>query len=80
MSGGSSWEIPCREVTEAHPNIEIGTAKSDQEPYNMGILQYSKRVREILDGPILCMGTRNPILIIQDNPTLTISVRRINKD
>ena len=30
--GGSSWGIPCREKTEAHPNIASDTAKADQDP------------------------------------------------
>ena len=33
MSGGSSWEIPCRERTDTHPNIVSVTDKLDQEPY-----------------------------------------------
>ena len=31
-SGGYSWENPCREITEPHPNIVSDTAKEYQEP------------------------------------------------
>ena len=35
---GSSWKIICTEINRAHPNIAY-----------VGILQYTERVREILD-------------------------------
>ena len=68
--GSSSWEIIWRERTESHPNIIPGTEKSDPDPYKVGILHYDERIREILDQPILWMGTRKPIFIIQDMSNL----------
>ena len=62
--------MSCREITETEPNIASGTAKTDQDTNDAGILQYAYHVREIPNISILCVGTRKPILIIQANPTL----------
>ena len=70
MRSVSIQEIICRERTGAHPNIASGTARADQDPYDAGILQYDNTIREILDGPIQWIGTRNTILIIQAKSTL----------
>ena len=43
---------------------------SQIRPGSLGILQNTKRIREIIDGPIQWMGTRNPTLIIQAKSTL----------
>ena len=66
----SSWESICRGRTVEDPNIVSGTDKADQDPYDVGVLQYAERVREILDVPIQWRGTRKPILIIQAKSTL----------
>ena len=69
-SGGYSWDITCRERTEARPNIMSVTEKSYPETYYVVIFQYAEQVREILVGPILWMDTKKPILIIQNKYTL----------
>ena len=55
----------------------LGTSKhcvrySQRVPEYLGVLRYAKTFREIIDGPIQCIGTRNPVLIIQVNSTLLI--------
>ena len=38
-SSGSSWIFPYKERTEAHLDITVGIAKSEQDTYYVGILQ-----------------------------------------